>query len=252
MTKKKIEEFLLNHPGYLKKSPILVLQRLSDLYKENVYAKDLEAVKGVQKHVRSLDKYAPEILFEYKEKTIKRLFFDIEVSPNLVFSWNVGNKINLTPDNIVKERAIICISYKWEHESKVHTLTWNNGDDYKMLVDFSKVLSQADEVVGHNSNSFDIKWINGRALKYDLVLPQQYKKVDTLSIARSKFRLNSNKLNYIGQYLGVGEKINTSYDLWTKIVLSNDKQALKDMVKYCEQDVNLLEQVYNKLIKYKK
>jgi hypothetical protein len=47
---------------------------------------------------------------------IRRLFWDIEVTPNLVWSWRVGFKINLSHENIVKERKVICIAFKWEGE----------------------------------------------------------------------------------------------------------------------------------------
>ena len=43
---------------------------------------------------------------------IKRLFWDIETSPGLDYSWRCGYKINISSDNIVREPAIICISYK--------------------------------------------------------------------------------------------------------------------------------------------
>ena len=35
-----------------------------------------------------------------KEKKFKRLFFDIETSPNIVFSWNIGYNLNISYENI--------------------------------------------------------------------------------------------------------------------------------------------------------
>ena len=65
---------------------------------------------------------------------IKRLFFDIETSPNIGLFWEAGYRKTISPDNIIKERAIICICYKWEHEEEVHSLTWDkNQNDKKML-----------------------------------------------------------------------------------------------------------------------
>ena len=46
------------------------------------------------------------------QETIKRLFFDIETSPNIVYSWRTGYNLTITTENIITERAIICISYK--------------------------------------------------------------------------------------------------------------------------------------------
>ncbi len=93
-----------------------------------------------------------------KPVKIKRLFFDIETSPNIVFSWNVGYKLQIGHDNILKERAVICICYKWEGEDTVHSLEWKRGDDKSLITKFLKVILKADEVIGHNGDNYDIKW----------------------------------------------------------------------------------------------
>jgi len=83
--------------------------------------------------------------------TRKRLFFDIETSPNIVTSWRIGYNLNISHDNIVKERAIICVCWKWEGEDEVHLLTWDKKqDDKKLLEKFIKELNKADEIIGHN------------------------------------------------------------------------------------------------------
>ena len=71
-----------------------------------------------------------------------------------------------------------------------------------------------------------------------------YQTIDTLKISRNKFRFNSNRLNYIAQYLGIGQKIKTEFNLWKDIVLRKDKTAMDKMVKYCKKDVQLLEKVH--------
>jgi DNA polymerase elongation subunit (family B) len=86
----------------------------------------------------------------------KRLYFDIEVSPNIGFFWNPGHKISISYENIIHERAIICICYKWEYEKKVSFLTWDSKQcDKAMLKEFIKVANEADEMVGHNGDRFD-------------------------------------------------------------------------------------------------
>ena len=184
-------------------------------------------------------------------KAFKRLFFDIETSPNLVFSWNVGYDIRLDHDNIIKERAIICICYKFEGSDKVYHLTWDKGDDKKMLQKFAEIINTADEVVGHNSDKFDIKWVRTRCIYHGINMTHDIKSIDTLKAARSKFRFNSNRLDYLGKYLGLGEKLETGgFSLWKDIVLKNDKKAIDKMVKYCKQDVLLLEKIFQKINPY--
>ena len=70
---------------------------------------------------------------------MKRLFWDIETSPLLLFSWRIGRKISLNPESIVEESAIICICWKWEDSDEAGSLEWNGGDDRQMLEDFAVV-----------------------------------------------------------------------------------------------------------------
>jgi uncharacterized protein YprB with RNaseH-like and TPR domain len=178
----------------------------------------------------------------------KRLYFDIETSPNIGFFWTAGFKLNISTDSIIKERAIICICYKWEEDKQTHSLNWDaKQSDKKMLQDFIKVANEADELVGHNGDKFDLAWIRTRCLFHRIEMFPNYTTIDTLKVARSKFKFNSNKLNYIAQYLGIGEKIHTEYDLWKDIVLNKDKVAMDKMIKYCKQDVILLEKVHKAL-----
>jgi hypothetical protein len=72
--------------------------------------------------------------------------------------------------------------------------------------------------------------------------------VDTLKVARRNFALTSNKLDYLGRYLGLGRKIDTGgIDLWLGCMRGN-KKDWKLMVDYNCQDVLLLEKVYHKLL----
>jgi len=180
-----------------------------------------------------------------KSHQVKRLFFDIETSPNIVYSWRIGYNLNITPENIIDERKIICISYKWESEEEIHTLTWDkNQCDKKMLKEFISVANQADELIAHNGDRFDIKWIRTRCIYHRIPMFPNYKTLDTLKKAKSGFNFNSNKLDYIAQYLGVGAKVKHSgFDMW-KGVMMNDKSALSEMVHYCEGDIIVLEDVF--------
>jgi len=182
----------------------------------------------------------------------KRLFFDIETSPNIGFFWQSGYKLNIPYGNILKERAIICICYKWEGDDKVYSLNWDkNQDDKVMLEKFIVVANEAYELVGHNGDRFDLPWIRTRCLFHGIPCFPNYTTIDTLKQARSKFRFNSNRLDYIAQYLGVGEKSETGgFDLWKDIVLNNSQIAMKTMIDYCKNDVVILEKVFQHIKNY--
>jgi DNA polymerase III epsilon subunit-like protein len=182
------------------------------------------------------------------QKTFKRLFCDIETSPNIVLSWRVGHKINLDYDNILAERAIICICYKWEGEEEVYALHWDSEqDDKKMLEQFVETLNEADELVGHNLNKFDLPWVKTRCIYHGLPTFPKYKVVDTLQWARRNFYFNSNRLDYIAKFLGLEGKIETHFGLWKDIVLDKCPDSMDLMIKYCKKDVVLLEKVWQRL-----
>lgn len=193
----------------------------------------------------------PSVIPQLQSIKPKRLFYDIETSYNIVKAWRVGYNLSLQPEDIIKERAIITIAYKWEGEDDVTVLSWNKGCDKKIIEDFVKVMSEADEMVGHNLDRYDTKFIMGRALKHGIPALPKYQSTDTLKLAKKHFMLNSNKLDYIAQYLGIGHKTkHRGMEMWDDIILRNDPKALEEMIEYNVQDVFLTEQVYHKLMEY--
>lgn len=180
-----------------------------------------------------------------------RLFFDIETSPNIGLFWESGYQISVPSENIINERSVICICWKWSGEKKVHSLAWdNNQSDKEMIENFIPIMNDASEVVAHNGNQFDIKWLRTRCIKHGIPMMPNYTSLDTLKLAQKRFKFNSNRLDYISQFLGLGNKIKTDYDLWKKVLLDNDRKALKQMIVYCKKDVILLEKIWNKLNPY--
>jgi len=262
MTKKIIEDFLLSKAGYIKKNPLLVAKALwtnSSNHNRPKNAKELnkelEWIKEIQSNLRKAKSIEQEssdnnILSIYqrivdeKNRPKKVLLFDLEVSPNLVFSWRIGSEVSLSTENIVKERSIICVAYKWLNDPKTYCIEWNKGDDKELLQKFSKIIESADIVLGQNSDSFDVKWLRTRCLYHRIPLSPKFNQIDTLKIAKAQFKFNSNKLDYMAKFLGHGGKIKTEYDLWKNITLNNCKASMSKMVTYCKEDVNILEKVY--------
>lgn len=183
----------------------------------------------------------------------KRLFYDIETSYYIVKAWSPGYGKNIHPGDIIKYPAVICVSYKWEGDEKVHRITWDkNQDDKKLIEQFANVMGRANQIVAHNGDRFDLKWLRMRAIFHGIEMNSKYETIDTLKIAKAQFRFHSNKLDELGKFLGVGEKIKTDMELWDKIILHKDSEALEQMGNYCDQDVLLLEKVYDKLKPYAK
>lgn len=240
MSREEIIAKFLEHPAYLENGA----QFLANRWNANV-----EDIKEARKRVRLLLMTEKE---DEAPKSFKRMFFDIETSPNQVYTWQVGYNLNIGPENIIKERAIICICWKWENEEKVHFLKWDDNQcDKKMLEEFTKELDKADEVIGHNGDRYDIKWVRTRCLYHKIPFNATIKSLDTLKKAKQAFNFNSNKLDYIARFLGVGQKTETGgWKLWEDICSRNCKTAMHKMVTYCKNDVIILEDVFQRMQSY--
>ncbi len=178
----------------------------------------------------------------------KILFLDIENCPSLAHVWDTGKQY-VSHSQILEPSRIICIAYKFEGDKEVKHLQWSKKQsDKQMLIKFSKIVAKADFVCGHNGKDFDMKIINTRMAFYDLPPLKPILVEDTLKTSRKTFRLPSHSLAYLAKYFKVGEKVDTGgIDLWLEVWLQNDAKALEKMIKYCKQDVLLLEKVYNRL-----
>jgi hypothetical protein len=161
--------------------------------------------------------------------------------------WEAGSKISVPYENIIRERAIACICWKWEGRKPVYSLTWDEHQcDKAMIERFIPVMNQADERVAHFGDGFDVPWVLGRMLFHNLPAPPPWITIDTYKVSK-RFGLNSRRLDYLGTYCGVGKKIETKYQLWWDITVHNDPKALRKMVRYCKQDVRLLEAVWDRM-----
>ncbi len=179
---------------------------------------------------------------------VKRLMLDIEVSPNIGLFWKPGFKVSIGPDAIVRERAIICACWKWEGEKTVHSAEWDkNQDDRQLLLELLTVMEDADEVIAHFGDGFDVPWIRTRILFHGLNPMPLFKVVDTKAWASKYFLFNSNKLDYLSKFFGSTGKIKTEWQWWVDILMKDCRKTLAKMVYYCKKDVLELEFVYRKL-----
>lgn len=179
-------------------------------------------------------------------------FFDIENAPHLGWVWE---KYETNVIDFKKQGYLLCFSVKWLGEKTVKTYSLPDYPTYKkdkendkaLVKDLHRFMSEADVIIAHNGDRFDIKKANARFLVHGLTPPPPYKTVDTLKIARKVADFPSNKLDDLGRDLKVGRKLaNEGKHLWFGC-MSGDKKAWEKMKSYNAQDVILLEKVYFKL-----
>lgn len=244
MKLEEIKEFLRNKPGYIKEGG----KRLRNHLLNKGFITTINLCKEALKEVRLENNITVN---KIQNNQGKILIYDIETSYNIGKFWRAGYNLNINPGDIIHERAIICISYKWLGEEQVYNLTWDKNQCDKFLLEqFIPILDEADMIVAHNGDRYDLKFIKTRALKHNLKMLINYKQFDTLKVAKAKFMFNSNKLDYISKFLGAEGKISTEMKLWDDIILRKCPKALIKMLDYCDEDVRQLEVVYNALVSW--
>lgn len=186
------------------------------------------------------------------------VLWDIETTHNLAAVFRLANQDYIQPDNIVQERYIVCAAWMGLEDTEVQAIsTLDNPQLFKkdphndlfVLKVLHKVLSEADVIVAHNGDQYDIKFTQARMLIQGLPPLPPITSIDTLKVARDKFLFNANNLDYLGKMLKVGRKKPTTAGLWLR-VLQNDPTAIEEMVRYNKEDVLLLKRVFLKLQPY--
>jgi uncharacterized protein YprB with RNaseH-like and TPR domain len=182
----------------------------------------------------------------------KILFIDVETAPSLGWVWQ---KYETNVIDFQRDWYILSYAIKWADGGKIQVKCLADYPNYKkdiendkeLVEDLWEIINKADIVIGHNSDSFDLPKINTRFLTHKLPPPSPYRTVDTLKIARKVFKFDSNKLDDLGRYLGIGRKMpNTGFVLWRGCMLGEAKSWTL-MKRYNARDVVLLEKVYKLL-----
>lgn len=185
----------------------------------------------------------------------KILFLDLETLPAVTMAFGRFDQ-NINQDFVLQEGCIVSYSYAW-NDGAVHGYILDDFDiksrnDYVIASDLNTLFNQADIIVAHYGDNFDIKVSNASFIRHGFNPPTFYKTIDTKKLASRYFKFPSNKLDSIGEFLGVGRKIETGgASLWRK-VHDCDPVAKRNMLEYNKQDVILLRDVFNKLQSWNK
>lgn len=186
--------------------------------------------------------------------TAKVLIIDIETAPNIAYVWGAW-KQNVGGNQWVQKSHIMSFAAKWLGQAGVMYYENRGSDDKELVEQAYNLLDEADIVVAHNGQKFDLPVIIGRGVVHGLQPPSPYFVVDTLLIARKEFRFVSNTLANLSKELGLTEKDShkqfPGFELWLECLRGNDA-AWKEMAEYNIQDVLTLEEMYYRMLPYMK
>lgn len=257
-----VEDYCKLHPK------IRDLTLAKKIYTENTKEfKSIEYARGVVRKVRghkgkrdrevTTDKtmftptnYNTTVYKPYKSEEAygKILVLDIETAPIRAYVWDIWNQ-NIGINQIESDWFCLTWSAKWLFESKVHSarLTGKEAikqDDKRIIKSLWLLLNEADIVIAHNGDKFDIPRINSRFIIHRLNPPLPYQSIDTLKHIRRQFGFVSNKLDYVNKLLNLTRKADTGgFELWEKCYKGDEKSLVK-MEKYNIKDVKILEETY--------
>lgn len=183
----------------------------------------------------------------------KVLLYDIENTPSLCWVWN-----QFQTNVIATERDwhLLCFAYKWLGQKDIHFVSMfqdpnfepDTTDDKYVAEKLAALFDEADVLVAHHGDVFDVRKANARFLFHGIDPPSPYRTIDTKKEAK-RYTLNySNSLNELGRLLKIGEKVeHRGFDLWRECMLGVP-EAWQEMEQYNRGDVELLEKLYKKLV----
>lgn len=192
--------------------------------------------------------------FTYLEGKI--LFIDVETLADQVWTWQ---RYEANAIKVIRHGHLLTFAYKWlgedtfvlgQDDSKNYKP--RTSDDLGLTKELWRLLDQAEVVVAHNGRSFDLKKITARFIYHNLPPPSPYRIVDTKTEIKKVARFESNKLDDLGEQLGLGRKLeHEGWELWEGCY-NGDKKSWAKMKAYNKQDVELLERLYLRLRPYMK
>jgi hypothetical protein len=186
----------------------------------------------------------------------KILCFDLELAPLVLQGWGLYDQ-NFGLNQIERDWFILSFAAKFLDKDEIHYFDQRNSkdlaDDLELVQRLHKIINEADILLGHNLDKFDVKKLNARFIRHSLPPIHPKQTIDTLKIAKKFFSFTSNKLEYIAKFLKCEEKSKHSkflgHTLWSEC-LNGNEEAFKEMEIYNKQDVITTIEVYQKLVVY--
>ena len=189
----------------------------------------------------------PKAFKEEINTSAKVLVLDIETAPIRAYVWGIWN-VNVGTHQIQSDWFCLTWAAKWLFEDKVYSGKLKpkevaEQNDKRIIEGIWKLINEADIVIAHNGEKFDIPKLNSRFILNGLQPPLPYQQIDTLKHIRRQFGFTSNKLDYVNKLLNLERKKDTNFELWERCMQGN-ASALSEMEEYNVQDVRILEETY--------
>lgn len=187
----------------------------------------------------------------------KVLYIDIELAMMKVYVYDLyipAKRIQKEMMDRHTRKFIICWAAAWldgNHKIKGKIISdvitqreAKQQNDKRICKSIWKLIEQADVIVGHNSDSFDLKVLQWRFLKHELGFTHGYKTNDTFKMAGKFTKPESRGLEYLSLELGGRKKNGLERDEWIEIIETGNPVKLVKADGYCRGDVREGVKVY--------
>ena len=184
------------------------------------------------------------------------LLYDIENSYAIGGYWP-GQLYDRNIVTVIQNWYMLSVAWQWYGEKKVHVMGLDDyegydpaeADDFDLCADLHDLFNEADVIIAHNGDGFDRPKAETRMWLHGFDPPSPVKTVDTLAVARRRFKggLDSRTLDALAERLGVQRKGHSGgIETWTSC-MEGDPEAWRKLKKYNKQDVAVLHEVYDKM-----
>lgn len=175
------------------------------------------------------------------------LILDIETAPNKGYFWGLwGQNINI--NQIEEPGYTLCWSAKWYGKRGIMFDSLYHSSQAEMIENIWMLLDEADAVIHYNGTKFDIPTLNAEFAQLGYRPPSPYHQIDLYKTVKKRFRLPSNKLDFVARHFGIQGKVqHKGLSLWYGC-MSQDPKSWKTMERYNRQDVRMLEPLYEILL----
>lgn len=186
---------------------------------------------------------------------LRGLVWDIETVPGEAYFFQA--KTRFIPHTMVKEPPIMaCWAAQWIDGGKVKSdyLTPKEidaRDDSRIVDSVANLLRQADYVVAHNGDQFDVPWVRGRSWVNDLEPLGPVATLDTKKLSARDFAMTHNSLDSLLSIKDLGSKTKTDFSWWKELVELDEEgqaKAMRRMLRYCRKDVRKLKELLETMI----
>lgn len=205
-------------------------------------------------------------------------YYDIETAPGLGLWFGKPYEVNIS--KTIQHEYVLGFAYAWDDGPIKTCYIWDFPEYHKkirpkndtlaayleahgerinvacrqVIAEWGRLVTEAYNVAGHNSDRFDYRQMMGRIAQYGLPPVPWPQFIDTKKMAKQIGDYPSNKLDDLGERFSIGKKLphkgyTNPIELWWDC-MNGVKKAEKHMVHYNKIDVDRTRKLRKKLQPY--